>query len=88
MQRYEIISDYRLYTPDYFAEAEEIKSKIDIHQLYFHFHPHLYYYFTCFVPYLFLLSDIALIFSNGKQFLDKSFAVLKSLHTIISICSH
>lgn len=47
MQRYEIISDYRLYTPDYFAEAEEIKSKIDIYQLCLHFHPHLYDYFFC-----------------------------------------
>jgi len=30
------------------------------------------YYLTKFVPRLFLESDIALIFSSGKQFLDKS----------------
>lgn len=36
------------------------------------------YYLTKFVPRLFLESDIALIFSSGKQFLDKPL-VLKSL---------
>lgn len=38
------------------------------------------YYLTKFVPRLFLESDIALIFSSGKQFLDKCSVVLPPLH--------
>ena len=34
------------------------------------------YYLTKFVPRLFLESDIALIFSSGEQFLDKSIGSL------------
>lgn len=34
------------------------------------------YYLMKFVPRLFLELDIALIFSRGKQFLDKPFAIL------------
>lgn len=42
------------------------------------------YYLTKFVPRLFLESDIALIFSSGKQFLDNSFCPLKTDKSLFS----
>lgn len=76
----------------------ELNEKTEISSLYsviLLFQPHfpvfllcLSYYLTEFVPRLFPESDIALIFSSGKQFLDNYLATSPPLSLTPSITVH